>query len=523
MKKRNVYFAYMNIYSNTTELFDLTNGEIETFKGFDILKHINNSVQSDCYISRVDTFAKMFPGGKLGAERYKKMDVREPLLYEYGKCTFRSFYALFGGQDVSNLTDMFDSKSITVCMHLFLQQFGDVNKSVIQYTLAYQVQRQFFEDIADELWEEHKKNHHYYYDVQTYRDMYAGNKAGTMFIYNNKASYHENIDAWDKKSAYPSVMVNDDVFPIGRIKCVGSVDSVKYASQWILRHIQSKKWVKVVIQGKHEDLKKWYDKELDVTALEYWNLFACHRMGLWDKLVEAMCESEYRMYDCTITGYLHQTFRDKIVVYFNDKEQYPKNSCARFMKKTSIDMLYGKGLQDFNFKDIYEIQKHFRGRGKNYLTPELSLHCVARLEYEIIDAYLSNESVYCDTDGVKVKCSAESSEYFNKKNREIMHRNNCAGYDTNIGIWDDEGHMDKLLIFAKKCYVYESNGKLDGKLAGVPQDVKQYVFDTIGGDKLQHLREKGFYYPVRKYKIGSGTVNCNYESYNHLRGDLEHE
>ena len=532
MSKRNVYYAYMDVNEGKTEIFSLSTGEIYTIDGYDVYANINQKSKSDCYISRVYTFSKMFPGGTLCAHNYKKMDTPEPLTYTLGKCTFRSFYALFGGQPlVKNLADMYpQSERITHRMHLYLTQFGDVTEHPIQYTLAYQAQKQFYADIADELWEEHKKNHHYYYDVQTYRDMYSGNKSGTMLIYGDTASYHEDIAAFDKKSAYPSVMVNDDVFPIGRIKFVGTCGTPNDTEQWILRHIHNKKWVKIVFDGKINGLEKWYDADMDVTALEYWNIFTCHRMGLWRNLQEALCVSNYRMYDCTITGYLHTAFRDKIIEYYNEKERYPKCSVTRFMRKTCIDMLYGKGLQDFAFKDIYEIQKHFRGRGKNYLTPEMSMHCVARVEYELLDAYAQNESVYCDTDGIKVKNTEKSNDYFNRKNNDILYRNNIAGYDTNIGIWDSEGHIDRLIIFNRKCYVAETDGKIDATIAGVPEDIKKWYIGKIQCDKIQYMRVQGFSYPVREYKITDGNIQQDYRRdddgnilLSHLRGDLTNE
>lgn len=526
MRKRYVYYAYLDLENNRTELLDLHTGVVDTFDGFDVSKHINSSRNTDCYISSVSAFAALFPGGEFTAPEYAKHEIKEPLLYHYGKCTYRSFFALFGGQRVECVKKMYDTPYITVAMHEFLCMFGDPESVVIKYTLAYQAQKMFFAGIADELWKEHKQNKHYYYDVETYRDMYAGNKSGTMLIWGNKASYHENINAWDKKSAYPSVMVNDDVFPIGRVKQVDTVD----AEYYILDKLQNKKWVKIVFDGKVSGLDRWYDADMDITALEYWNFWTCYRLDLWEALTDAIKNKVYRLYACTITGYLNESFRGRIVEYFEAKEVYEKGTIERFLSKTMIDMLYGKGIQELHFRDINELQKHYRGRGKYYLTPEFSMHCVARLEYEVLDATVINNGKYCDTDGVKVPDTDSTNEYFETKNNEIIERNNKAGFSCNIGVWDNEGHIDRLLIFARKCYVAETDGQINATLAGVPESTKDICFDKMGNDKMQEMREKGFDYPVKAYRIENGKVVCGYRSnedgtilFNHLRGDLEHE
>lgn len=530
--KRNVYFAYLDLEHKKTDIFEASTGLTETIDGFDIVKHINMSKDCDCYVSDLKIITHLFPGGDIYGAGYAKQNHKEPLSYKYHNCTFRSFLALCGMQNINTLLESLfpDCENMAFAMNLFLSQFGDAQNGVIKYTLAYQTSKMFYKDIDQELWNEHKKNRHYYYDLQTYQDMYAGRKAGTLIKRKRETQYYENMIAYDKKSAYPSVFVNDNMFPIGRIKRVGNNDP-EFDLQWILYNISKNKWIKVVFDGEQEGLEKWYDEESDKTALEYWNLFACHRIGLWDFFEIAMRTAKYRLYNCNNTGYLCDAFRSKIVELYNIKETYPKNSAARFMAKTQLDMLFGKGLQRKDFRNISDVQNYYRGKGKRYLTPELSMHCIARLEYEIFDAYGKNKGVYCDTDGVKMSDTEVVRAYFATKNKEIVEKNRMAGFDDcTIGIWDCEGHIDRCIIFTAKSYITEQDGVLDCTLAGVPNSTKELVLGAINGDKIEAIRRHGFYYPFKEYYVGCGDVVIDYRRdedgnivFGHYRGDLEHE
>lgn len=519
----------MDYDNKTTEILNLQTGELSVVNGHRVYDAINTNANCDCYINDVARVAHIYKGGKAGY--YSERDGSEDYFtYSYGKCTFRSFTALSAGVPSSKLIDMFpNTTSITSKMYQYISQFGNPCDNAIQYGLAHQVKKMFYRNIAPELWEETKSHKHYYYDIETYNDMYAGAKYGHMDTLIDGTYYAENVIGFDKKSAYPSVLINDNVFPIGKIRNIKYCPSLTVHT--IIDHIKEHKWIKIVFDGKINGLRAWYDDKMDKTAMEYYDILQCDLLGGWSHFTDAINSNDYRLYDCQETGYLSKTFRNEIIKLYNEKETNPKNSTARFLAKTMIDMLVGKGIQKKYFNDRNDVIKYYKGRGENYLTPEFALHCIARVRYELVKAQIETGGIYEDTDGIKVYKTQENIEYFEELNRKILERNRLAGFETNIGIWDIEINADRFICFGKKFYTYDDNGTIINKWAGVVEEMKSISIDLLpDGDIIDNMRKHGITYFQPFYKFVDGAFvkyikqgadglpqKC------HMKGDLEHE
>lgn len=513
-----VYYAYIDLENNTSEIFH--NGEIDKLENFRICDVINMSRKTICFVSSIKVVIKMYPGGDVLGGDYSKLGVSDPLEYNYGNCTFRSFFALFGGNSTKHLTKMFPDCPISVSMFKYIESLGDPNK--VKYTLAYHAKKLFYEPIENELWDATKNKKHYYYDMQTYDDMYAQNKGGVLC--REKSHYHEDVLMYDIKTAFMSVVVNDNKFPVGQQRQVKGTND--YKIKVLKKCLKDGEWVKVVFDGKEKRMARYYDCDSDKTAMEYWNFHTAHLVGRFEEYIEILKEKDFRIYTSTETNYLEWEMRNQTVLSYNKKQEYKKiygkESFCYFMEKTKIDMIYGKAIQRYEFEDVYSLQDHYRGAKKrNYMTPEFSNHCSAKIEYEIIKAYKNCECVYYDTDGVKVKNTPQAVEYFKRENERIMEANRRSGFETDIGTWDFEGHATRLLVFGPKVYCYEVDGEFTIKTAGMQESDKQYIIGKIKGDRIDYLRRNGLLFATRKWKIENGKAEIWYTKPGLLKGDLQ--
>lgn len=509
-----VYCAYIDIDRKKSEIF-CENGELNEIDGFRVCDYICMSAKTVCFVPSVKTIKLLYPGGIIQGDEYYRNSDTDFLIYTYGQVEFRSFGALIGMQNVKVLQDMYKDTPISVAMYKFLCQFGDPKN--VKYTLAYQAKKLFYEDIADDLWEERIKKKKFYWDAETYWDMMAGVKSGVLSDY--RAKYVEDALMYDIRSAYASVLVNDDKFPVGRIIKI-DCENAEYKIKKIKSFLKKGVWCKVVFDGKNPDFSRWYDIKGEKTAFEYYNLLTAKNLNILDKLFEYLQTVDFRVYYSKETGYINDLVRDKIVDLYTKKENLPKNSFERYITKTQIEMIYGKGIQRHDFKDISEIQAHYRGRGANYLTPEMSNHCLAKVEHDMYNALLNTDAEYFDTDGIKVRNNEQSVEFFKAENERIMERNRQAGYDDlDIGTWKFEGKADRMLIFTPKIYIYECNGEIEFKAAGVTKEYKDKVLNGIKGDKIEFMRKHGFITMMKVYVYDAGEFipkfNCG-----KVNGDL---
>ena len=494
-----VYCAYIDLEHKKSEIFCNGTGEISEINSFRICDCINMSASTICFVPSVKMVKCMYPGGIVDGEEYYKNNDSDILSYKYGKCEFRSFGALIGMQNVKSLQKMYCGMPISVAMYEYLCNLGEPAK--IKYTLAYQAKKMFYDDIKEDLWEERKKKKKYYWDEETYWDMYSGVKSGMLSHYYSK--YIEDVLMYDIRSAYQSVLINDDKFPIGKIVKI-DCKNVDYKIMKIRKYLSTGTWFKVVFDGKFDGFSRYYDTKTGKTGLEYYNFRTIELTHGIEYVIDSLRDKDFRVYYSKENGYINDLVRDKIIELYNRKQNLPKDSFDRYITKTEGESIYGKGIQFYDFKTLGDIQDHYKGRGENYLTPEMSLHCTAKIEYEMAKAVKNTDSEYFDTDGIKVKNTRSAVDYFNAENEIILQRNRDAGYDTDIGTWKFEGKADRMLIFSPKIYIYECNGDITFKAAGVDADYKEYILNSIKGDKIMFMRQHGFPTMTKVYVYDSG-------------------
>lgn len=511
-----VYCAYIDIENKRSEIFCNYTGEITEFDGFRICDHINMSASTVCFVPSVKIIKLIYPGGIDESGDYCRNEDTDILIYRYGKCEFRSFGALIGMQNTKVIQTMYKGMPISSAMYTYLSGIGEPSK--IKYTLAYQAKKMFYEEIAEDLWKERLEKKKFYWDKETYDDMMAGVKGGVLSDY--RAKYIEDVLMYDIRSAYASVLVSDDKFPIGKIVKI-DCNKVDYKIAKIKAFLKKGEWFKVAFDGKNDDFSRWYDVKCEKTAFEYYNIKTLEMIGILDDLFDYLRTVDFRIYYSKETGYINKNVRDKIVHLYREKERLQKENFERYLTKTQIEMIYGKGIQNYDFEDIVDIQDHYRGRGENYLTPEMSMHCIAKVEHDMYKAINSTRSEeYFDTDGIKVRNNEVSIEYFKSENEKIMERNRKAGYDDlDIGTWKFEGKAERMLIFTPKFYIYDCDGQIEFKAAGVTKEYKERILNGIKGDKIEYMRRNGFITCMRAYKYDAGEF-IPYYTHGKVDGDL---
>lgn len=507
-----VYCAYVDLETKTTEIFH--DGEITTINGFRVCDVINMSTNTICFVPSVKIMMKVYPGGEWDGSEYYKNNDSDILSYKYGKCEFRSFGALICMQNPKTLNKMYTDLPICVAMYQYLCDIGEPEK--IKYPLAHYAKKKFYEGISEELWNERKKIGKYYWDEETYWDMMASVKGGVLSDYRSK--YVEDVLLYDIRSAYASVLVNDDKFPVGKIIKI-NCSNKEYCLFKVQQFLKKGVWFKIVFDGKHPEFARWYDKKADKTGIEYYNYLTIQTINKHEMLFDYLRTVDFRLYYSKETGYVNKLVRDKIVDLYNQKETQEHGTFERYITKTQIEMIYGKGIQHYDFEDLFDIQDHYRGRGDNYLTPEMSNHCLAKIEHEIYMATANTTSEYFDTDGIKVRNEQKAIDYFNNENERIMESNRKAGYDTDIGTWKFEGNAQRMLIFTPKIYIYEVDGEIEFKAAGVDKEYKEKFLNKIKGDKIMYLRKHGFKTATKKYVYNGGDFEIRY-AMGELKGDL---
>ena len=509
---RDIYYVFICASTNKTEI--LHNNEIKTVDGIDVLTHVNLSKKSLVFINYLYYIKQRYPGGTAKGEEYTKYGQTETVAYEYGNTLFRNIACFLSGQSEALLHDMFPDVPITVAMREFIFAF-DKNPEKVEYTLGYMVKKMFYADIKDALWEEKKKHKAYYYDLDTYDDMMVANKSGAL---SDVHIYAEDVLCYDKRSAYASVMVNDDKFPIGKERKI-EFDDPEYAKHMIMRYVKNGTYCKIVLDYVVDGFEVFYEKEVGKTGIEYDNFLDLIEDDRFDEFFSKITNG--RLYHCLKTGYLADIFRKSIIDAYNKKES--TTGVTKFFGKTKINILYGKGIQKYNFADKYEMQKHYKGRGENYLQPEQSLHCQAVLLHEIHNAIRNNIAVYWDTDGIKVKNTPEARKYFEEQNRIIMQKNKAAGYDSIIGTWKLEAEASRIITFGCKHYIIETaDGSYDMTWSGMHKKDQKRVLSMLGDDKIQTAATKGLPEIIRVITLDGNRIK-QLVKINHIRFEGDYE
>ena len=407
---------------------------------------------------------------------------------------FRNFNFIANARP-EQLCSFFDVNNPAQAMVLFFDKLaGDRKHYRLRWSLASITKKDFYHDFREELWEEMKKEEIFFHSFQHYVDMFAGNKAGALLRFDDESrgfrKIIEGVRSFDKKSAYPSVFVSDDVFPLSRPVRVMKDKAAALRNALACRH-----WFKIVIRTKEKlpELVPFRDADdPELYGIEYYdfllmkNVLEIHP----SRLAQIMNRSEWRLYTVKHTGRLCKVFRDEIIRAFILKNAISdKNNFERFTLKTQLDMLFGKALQKKNFTNVKQVNKYYTGRGENYLLPQHSMHAIAAVRYEVMRAVklIGPAAIAYDTDAIKTIGGADIFEVLND---ELRMKNSEAGYpESEIGLWMHEWTAQRFLQICTKSYMYD-DGEIHTKHAGISDSDFQRYTKTVRGDLMQHFTQK---------------------------------
>lgn len=441
------------------------------------------------FINDLDVMRMILPDGQQSQAKKRKAGQTYTLEYITEFFVFRNFNIIFNNR-TQKITGLYPKFLICEGMAAFLRSL-DLPLKDCRYSLAYISKKIFYKDIKAELWEDVKHHRRILRDLQTYQDMQCGNQGGALSSFEGAADIRfqllHYVHSFDKKSAYPSYFVRDRFFPIGKIRRV--VGNVDYRLRQLRRIIHKCDWFKIVIDAdsEQENLRLFRDAsdmERYLYGVEFWDYQLMIENGI--DIFPILEKQKFRIYTTEKTGYMPDCFRKKIVELYEEKNKLPKDSAERFLIKTQLDMIYGKGLQKYDFKSDQEVFKKYLLRGENFLTPAMSMHVVSGVRHEVlkIAQNFCAETQAIDTDGLKLTGElSEIKAFFDAMNQYIIDENRKAGFDSDIGIWDYEYTAENFMQFAPKVYAYQTEGgRLVCKFAGISERHLKRYLRNIDGD-----------------------------------------
>lgn len=505
-KLQKVYYAHLDIDSTEVTVKQYQISEESTVEITDIDDFCGTDGEKVIFINNLNIIMKFLAGGEVSKTfKVSKYDGKtiEPTSYAYKNVRFRSF-SLMKPESMKSkeLCNLFNTNSVVDAMEQYVDMCGGPFKC--SATVSSQAKKMFYEEIKDVLKVDRYAKRRYFNTVDMYKLCYAGCKSGEISAVNN-VKVVDNVESYDLSSAYSSVMVNDDKFPIGKIKKTND-------KNLIIKRFNNKEWVKVVFYGNIPEYEKYYDEKVDMTAFEYYDILLELNMG---NNIFDMCDDKTEYLYTDNTGYLNNHFRNQIVKVYSEKAELSKDDPKRILVKQELEAVYGKGIQWNDFKTDDDVKKFYRGRGDNYIQPQMSNHCSAAIRYYLATAvnHLDDEVVYWDTDGIKVKSSDFINEYFDRLNEKIMEKNAIAGYpDCQIGTWHHEATCKKICLIRPKIYVYVDND-IVMKCAGMDEKGKQLCLSKTfnnSDDLFGSWEKEGFPLYTTSRMIKDGKIVTRY-------------
>lgn len=382
----------------------------------------------------------------------------------------------------------------------------------INYSFAYCANKLFFKGLENLKY----KNEKSIPNLENYRLIQRCNKSGLLdYMKEYKNVLLNEVTGWDMSSAYPAQFINQKM-PIGKFMPMPADNkSLKMAidNDWsFLVEIKTKDKLIDIARNACEEKDDGY-----YYVMTDWDVKRYKLLGVKVK------GTIINLRVCKEKDYLDYEFRKRIVEYYEDKQNSKGvNNEMYFEKKTTLDAIWGKGLQEFNPESEEQLRRRYYRNHNRYLLPQWSLWGAAATRYEMAKAIkelIDNDEddfVACDTDGIKFR--GEHNEYFEKRNKEIIEKNAAAGFpDCEIGTWKFEGCFENFIQFGYKQYAFSLNGELTCKFAGCSKDAwKNYFKDKSIEECFELLSSEDIMIPAasKKYNWVNGNllvVNSGYK------------
>ena len=439
-------------------------------------------------------FIQKYIGAAQSAGEKESFGSTHTLEIKAGGFIFRSFNFIANAKP-EKIADFLEVKNPVQAMELFCKKLAGKKKlHSLRWSLAHITKKSFYKPISAELWQRMKEEDVFFHSFQHWQDMFAGNKSGALLHFSDPDQKHRkvitNVTSFDKKSAYTSVFLNDERFPLSR-----PIRVMKDKGAALSNAIKERHWFKIVMRRKDTpELRPFQDADdRELIGIEYYDFMLLRDvLGVSSqRFAEILNAGKWSLYVCNHTGYLDDNFRRRIAEYFVQKEAIKdKKNFYRFTIKTQMEMMFGKALQRKNFRTVKEVNRYYTGRGDNYLMPQHSMHAIAAVRYELMKAVqlCGSDCIAYDTDGIKV---TGSGRIFDALNELIKIKNERAGYpQLKIGFWMKEWTAQRFLQVCTKSYLYDDQGRIEVKHAGISEEDFRKYTDTLpeGTDLIEHFQ-----------------------------------
>lgn len=509
--KQDVYVAYYDVETNMVELRNYETRELNKYTFMQFKCFVNNN-NAKVYINDVNIIAALIPNGTIDGVKMMNETSKEYIKYTVKRCVLESFSVKCPSDwNPELLKQIYKTETITDGMIEHIEYMGGtrrLSKTIASYSIKI-----FFSDIKDELWKDKKSRKAYINTVKEFNLLHAGCKKGCLTKPKSLKKY-DNVTEWDIKTAYGAAFVYDNKFPIGKQRVTKDVKK-------FIEELKKGNNVKFVCYDKIPEIENvvsdyglsFWDEHNKMTALELYDIIDIKKLGVdFGKI--------FKKYDCTFitydeTGYTNRVFANKYVDVFEEKNYYEKGTPERSFIKAQTEHVYGKAIQKRYFTEDKEVIRHYKGRGENYITPQMANHASACVRHQIFQAIfdLGEDVLYFDTDGIKVKENERTRSYFEQRNNIVKEQMKLAGFeDTVLGTWEDE-RFDEFIAVRPKIYVTRKDQEITVTAAGMDDYAKnfslEYFFHAVPKTNVISKIEKyGFPFMVKqilKKKDGTGV------------------
>ena len=520
--------SYLNIWEDTFEVMNYETGEVNLMSIEQFQEFVKMEKNAIIYQNDLNIVAHIVPGGQPDGKKISKDGKSfEILSYNIFNVRFKSFTALCpSDQDADSMMEMYKSKTHTESMVRHLEYLNKMNGKEgikgISRTISGQAVKIFYKDIKYQLWDWKKKNKVYINTLEEFNDLHSGCKCGLLKDI-DEYTHHDKCVEHDLSAAYCGAFIQSDKFPIGKPRF--HQNAFKY-----IEDLKSGKNAKVIFKHRIPEIDNvtskinldLFDSYNNVLALEYYDVKLLNDLGVnIVKLIKQYKDDIKTFISYDKTGRTHKLVCDQIVLLQRKKETYKKGTPERSIVKSQMEYIYGKPIQKRDYwKSDEDVIANYKGRGENYISPQMSNHASAYVRYQIFKAIqsLGDDVYYYDTDGIKVADNEKTWEYFAEQNAQLFELNMDAGYDTTIGTWKAE-EFEEILLLRSKMYITRKNNNIDYVIAGFNKDSKialEYDFKNQcihnAHDKIQYIKENLLPVIQRKIFIENNQICFDYTS-----------
>lgn len=298
-----------------------------------------------------------------------------------------------------------------------------------------------------------------------------------------------DIRCYDRCSSYPDVIYHER-YPIGGER---PLISLKSNNLWIakvafkgLKVKRSNEPFPYIDIMRCDSLKKI--KQIDGRVLKA-DYIECYITNVDMEIIESVYDWDTVIlldgFEWTECGRIYVELREFIKNAFKNKTVFKddiENKSDYLRSKIYLNTIAGL-LQQHQFN--YDCNKHYSFIWGVFLT------AYGRKELRrpmLNDPLIANDIVYGDTDSLKGFDTPEFNELIKMENNRLIKRSKHNGcFATNVkgdtfymGMWDDEGLADMMIVKGPKAYATYNNGKVDVVWSGVNKKDANKELNRIG-------------------------------------------